>query len=360
MLLNQSNNKKLSFKLGFILVLMVGIGSLHFFTDGEMFEAYQHFYYLPIILAGIWFGIVGGLIVSVVISITYILELIVSPFNVMGLYSEILFYLLIGIGTGFLVNMEKKQSKKLEKTSEELSETHSKLQETFEMLRQSDRLAVLGELAAGLTHEIRNPLGSIKGAVDIIENEVGEDNPKFEFVLIMKDEIERLDHLLKEFTLYAKPPELELRKANINEIIYPVISLIRATTNQENIRIISEFDNQLPTLIVDSEQLKQVFFNIILNGVQSMSSGGNLRITTTSDHNHLEVSIADEGTGIEAENIRRIFDPFFTTKENGTGLGLSISYQLIKKHGGNIDVKQNPNQGVTFIVKLPLENSNGN
>lgn len=357
---NRLNNKKPVLKLGLIIVLIVGISSLHFFTDQEMFEAYQHFYYIPIMIAGIWFGVVGGLIVSLIISATYVVELIESPFNDMGLYSEILFYILVGTGTGFLVNMEKKHKEKLVRASEELNKVDTKLQETFEMLRQSDRLAVLGELSAGLSHEIRNPLGSIKGAVDILENEVGEENPKYEFVLIIKDEIVRLNHLLRDFTRYAKPPELELSKVHINEIIDPVISLIRATTKQDNIKILSEFDKTLPALWVDSEQLKQVFFNIILNGVQSMPSGGNLKIRTTRNNNHLEVSIQDEGIGIKAENLPKIFDPFFTTKKNGTGLGLAVSYQLVKKHGGDISINQNTKQGLTFFVTLPIEQSDGN
>lgn len=354
---NKMNINKPTLKLGLIIVLVVGLGSLHFFTDKEMSEAYQHFYYIPIILAGVWFGWVGGLIVSLMISMTYIFEIIVSPFNVMGLYSEILFYILSGVGTGFLVNMEKKQGQRLEKTAEELSKVYIKLQNTYEMLRQSDRLALLGQLAAGLSHEIRNPLGSIKGAVDILEDEVSKENKKYEFVLIIKDEIKRLNQLLTQFTRYAKPPELELRKVEINEMINPVISLISATAKQDNVKILTEMDNNLPPLLADSEQLKQVFFNIILNGVQSMPSGGNLIIKTARNNNHIEVSIEDEGIGIETEKLPKIFDPFFTTKENGTGLGLAISYQLVKKHGGDISINPNTKQGLTFCVKIPIEQS---
>lgn len=358
-MINQWNTNKLSLRLGLIILLIVGLGALHFFTDREMFEAYQHFYYIPIILAGVWFGWLGGLIVSLLISLTYVLELIVSPFNVMGLYSEILFYILIGVGTGFLVDMEKQKGEKLKETSEELSKAYLKLQNTYEMLRQSDRLALLGQLSAGLTHEIRNPLGSIKGAVDILENEIGKENQKYEFVLIIKDEIERLNRLLMNFTRYAKPPELELREVDINEIINPVISLIRATAKQDNVKILTKLDNDLPPILVDSEQLKQVFFNIILNGVQSMPSGGNLKIKTARNDNHLEVSIEDEGIGIETEKLRRIFEPFFTTKENGTGLGLAISYQLVKKHGGDISIHPNTKRGLTFSVIIPIEQNDG-
>lgn len=351
---------KLTLKLGLIIVLVFGLGSLHFFTDREMFEAYQHIYYLPIILAGVWFGWVGGLVVSLIISVTYIFELIISPFNIMGLYSEILFYILVGVGTGFLVNMEKKQGERLEQTSEELNKVYIKLQNTYEMLRQSDRLALLGQLAAGLSHEIRNPLGSIRGAVDILEDEVGKENKKYEFVLIIKDEIKRLNQLLTQFTHYAKPPELELRKVEINEIINPVISLISATAKQDDVNILTEMHDNLPPFLADSEQLKQVFFNIILNGVQSMPSGGNMKIKTARKDNILEVSIEDEGIGIETEKLPKIFDPFFTTKEDGTGLGLAISYQLVKKHGGDISIIPNTERGLTFLVKIPIEQSDGN
>ncbi len=138
-----------------------------------------------------------------------------------------------------------------------------------------------------------------------------------------------------------KPPELELREVEINEIINPVIILISATAKQDNVKILTELANNLPPILADSEQLKQVFFNIILNGVQSMPSGGNLKIKTARKDNILEVSIEDEGIAIETEKLPKIFDPFFTTKEDGTGLGLAISYQLVKKHGENISIIPN-------------------
>jgi len=344
------------FKITLIIVLVAVITFLHFSTgeqEAELHGLYQHLYYIPIILAGFWFGIKGGILASLGVTVCYILYSSNRPVHQFNLYSEMVIYNIVGIVTGFLSLMEKKQREKSEKTAEDLARAYQKLQTTFEQLKQADRLATLGELAAGLAHEIRNPLSSIKGAIDILESEFNKENPKYEFVEIIKDEVKRLNRLVSEFVRFARPPEPELRSADINEIVDAVIRLAVKRAEQQKVKVIPELSEGLPNVLVDSEQIKQVLLNIIINGIQSMPYGGRLLIRTDERNSNIEVSVRDEGIGIENEKLSRVFDPFFTTKENGTGLGLSISYQLIKKHGGDIAVSPNPDFGLTFTVKIP-------
>jgi len=350
-------NRKPILKISLILVLCAVITFLHFSTgrwEVELRGVYQHLYYIPIILAGFWFGLRGGILASLGVTAYFLFYSANHPVHPLGLYAEMVIYNIIGIITGLLSLMNRKQQYKLTKTSEDLSKAYNKLQTTVEELNRADRLAALGVMAAGLAHEIRNPLGSIKGAVEILESEFNKENPKHEFIYIIKDEIERLNRLVYEFTHFAKPQEPEFRDADINEIVNSIIRLTAKNAEQQQVCVIPELGEDLPDVSVDSEQIKQILLNIVINGFQSMPHGGKLFIKTYERNACIEVSIMDEGVGIESEKLSRVFDPFFTTKENGTGLGLSISYQLIKKHGGDIVVSPNSDHGLTFTVKIPI------
>ncbi len=350
-------NRKSGFKIILIIGFVAVITLLHFSASRGNFYLhgiYQHLYYIPIILASFWFRLRGGILTSLSVTICYFFYSSNHPVLESGLYVEMIFYNIVGVVTGLLSSMEKKQREKSEKTAEDLRNAYQKLQTTYDQLKQADRLAALGELSAGLAHEIGNPLGSIKGSIDILENEFDDANPKREFIVIIKSEVERLNRLLSEFTHFAKPPEPELRDTDINEIFSSLIPLITNIAEQQKVNIIPELRQHLPTVLVDSEQIKQVLLNIFINGIQSMPKGGNLFIKTDVVNSSLEISVKDEGVGIESKKISKIFNPFFTTKKKGTGLGLSISYQLIKKHGGDIIVTPNPDRGLTFTVNIPI------
>ena len=345
-----------------LIVSMVAIISfLHFTTSTEkvyLHGIYQHIYYIPIILGAFWFGLKGGLLTSVTLTIIYMLHVQRdwghhSSYSLTS-YAEMVMYNIVGMVIGFLSQGERKHREKAEKTAIDLSEAYKRLQTTFDQLRQADRLAALGELTAGLAHEIRNPLGSIKGAIEILEGGFDKANPKYEFIGIIKSELDRLNKLVSEFIGFAKPPEPQLMDSDINEIIDSVVRLTGKKAEKQKVNITTDLDRTLPYILVDSEQIKQVLLNIVINGVQAMPEGGNLFVKTTQANGIVQVSIKDEGIGIAKEKVPRIFDPFFTTKENGTGLGLSISYQLVKKNGGEILVTPNPDQGLTFTIKFPI------
>ena len=236
--------------------------------------------------------------------------------------------------------------------------------ELEEDLKRADRLAMLGTLAAGLAHEIRNPLGGIKGAAQLLRRSVHGDSALREFTDIMIREVDRVDKLIGQLLDLSRPHQLTLVPVNIHEILDEVLLLESPTAGERKVTIQKRFDPSLPPVRGDRAQLTQVFLNLVKNAFQAMDNPGSLIITTrletdyhvrehgTGRNRFIWVEISDEGAGIKQEDLTRIFAPFFTTKNSGTGLGLAISYGIIKEHGGIIRVESSEGKGTTFKVSL--------
>jgi PAS domain S-box-containing protein len=234
-----------------------------------------------------------------------------------------------------------------------------KLQE--EIIRM-DRLVSLGELSSGIAHEIRNPLAGIKTTAQALGEEMGQDDPKREYLNRITKEIDRLNGLLKTFFSFAKPQKLNPVVCNIRDIVNEIIPLLIKDIANRGINFIEEYAPNLPKVRVDFNQMHQVFLNLFLNAIQAMPNGGELKIKTepialapliNPGKDYVRISISDTGRGIPARDINKIFDPFFTTRPKGIGLGLSITYQIIKKHGGSIRVESKLDKRTTFILTLP-------
>ncbi|MGW8179395.1 MAG: sensor histidine kinase [bacterium] len=338
------------------------ISALHYQTEivhRYLHEIYQRIYYIPILLAAFWFGPWIGLLAAFVTSSIYIGHIARDwtsfPVYSFNQYAEIVLYHVVALIIGVLSQRERSQRRHLERTSDELSEAYEKLRQTFEQLRQSDRLAALGELSAGIAHEIRNPLGSIKGSVEIIEEEIPENHPKFEFIQIIKEEVARLNSLVAEFLKFARPPKLSIETVSINDLIRSTLVLVGKEAETAGVEIKLSLDEQLPSVKLDPDQIRQVLLNVLLNGIQAMPDGGLLEIGSSlkSRGDSILVNVKDSGEGIQGD-LDRIFDPFFTTRPDGTGLGLAVSHQLVEKHGGVLSAQKNPDTGMTFGLELPL------
>jgi signal transduction histidine kinase len=236
----------------------------------------------------------------------------------------------------------------------------------YEQMKERDRLAALGQMAAGLAHEIRNPLGAIKGAAQLLKSptdqDVDRDAPdteEAEYKEIIVEEVNRLDRVVSQFLGYARPDRGERQVLNINDILHKTVQLLRSQADGVNMAV--ELAPNLPQVKADPEQLQQVFLNLGINGLQAMPDGGTLRVSTRRRRGskrgrvirYIEISFEDTGKGISRENLSDIFIPFYTTKENGTGLGLPICQRIIENHGGTIEVHSEPEHGSTFYVLLP-------
>lgn len=349
-------------KIAILITSIILITMLHNISsvEGPLFlNIYQRLYYIPIVLAAYWFGLRGALTTSIISTFSYPhhghYHWPDRPFYEMNQYAEMLMFNLIGIVTGILSDLETRQRKKYDQAASELKEAYQKLQDSFEQIRRSDRLSALGELSAAMAHEIRNPLSSIKGGIEIIEDDFDRHSKKYEFIQIIKKEISRLDKKIAEFLHYARPVPPQKRRENINEIITSVVSLVEKRAEQQGIEIVPVLDSTIPETMMDGEQIKQALLNIILNGIQAITSSGTVTIRSGLDKDRIHISVRDTGRGIQEEAREKIFDPFYTTKEEGTGLGLSITYQILQAHNGDIVASQPEDGGGEFIVYLPLQ-----
>lgn len=225
----------------------------------------------------------------------------------------------------------------------------------FDERLEKEKSILLEEMASVLAHEIRNPLGSIKGAAQYLRSETNvAENQKLLDVII--EEVDRLNRVVSQFLNYAKPYTPNLKIADVNQIIDKAIMLIKTNNIADHILIEKDLRSDLPPVKVDTEQLLQVILNIAINAIESMEKSGTLTFRTSKIEGYPEeavgISIRDTGRGIKKEEMKNIFKPFFTTKERGAGLGLAICHRIIKNHGGNLRVKSIPGQGSIFYIRL--------
>jgi signal transduction histidine kinase len=219
----------------------------------------------------------------------------------------------------------------------------------------AEKLATVGELAAGAAHEIRNPLTSIRSSVQYLQKDMPpEKKPLADAIL---EEVDRIDRTIRGLLSFSKTSELQIKIVNLQEIIEQTLTLLDAELRKHAIDVHKQLDLTSPMIPADASQLKQVFLNILLNSIQAMPEGGTITLTARDERaDFIQVLIRDTGTGISARELPKVFDPFFTTKENGTGLGLSISYGIVSKHGGDIEIASNtqgPATGTTVVIRLP-------
>lgn len=222
-------------------------------------------------------------------------------------------------------------------------------------VQAAERLAAVGEVAAGLAHEIRNPLMAIKGFAELLDEEITQEE-KSEYVEIIVRETDRLNHLIEELLCLARPSESVLEPISVKEVLFNTLRLLETKTLRNHIELVREIDDDLPLVFVEGERLKQVFVNLLINAIQAITDRGQIRITTWHDSKAdlVVVQFTDTGRGISPENLSKLFDPFFTTKANGTGLGLSVAHRLVHNWGGKISVESIEGQGSTFTVSLPV------
>ncbi len=221
-------------------------------------------------------------------------------------------------------------------------------------LQRSERLAALGKMAAGVAHELRNPLSSIKGLAVLLKSNFSPPSKEAETADILVKEVERLNRSIGELLDYAKPGQLRTDAASIKELIEKTVSLIRMDAESYGIVIKLETDDDLPQVFVDKDKMNQVFLNLFLNAIQAMEHGGELIVKAELFEKTMKITIRDNGVGIEPENLSRVFDPYYTTKRDGTGLGLAMSSKIVEEHGGMIEVKSVYGEYTEVCVVLPV------
>ncbi|MEW6366543.1 MAG: ATP-binding protein [Acidobacteriota bacterium] len=341
-----------------IVIAILAVSALHYFTPVHhplLHQVYQRLYYLPVVAAALWFGLRGGIgasLLSVALYIPHIFHAWSGDRSyTWNQYGETVIIILVGTLTGALSSLESRQRRKLERAMDDLAAAYARLQRAFGELQKRESMTMLGKLAAGLAHEIHNPLGSIRGAVEIIEG--GGEEARREFIGIVKKELDRLQTMLRDFLDFARPRPLQFQVNNINQILQSLVRLVRPRAESAGVEIEERY-GQVRDANVDSEQLKAAIMNVVLNGVEAMPNGGKLSVETTATADRLRIRVLDHGQGISEDNRARLFEPFFSTKKNGTGLGLAIAEQTVRNHGGRLQLESTGPSGSVFEIELPV------
>lgn len=346
---------------GVLLAVIVGVSLLHYWTPTThvwLHPLFQRAYYVPILLMALFFGLRGGILAASLSGLLYLPHIFMAwttePEYRAAQFIEVAMFFVIGGLTGVLADHERTQRNKVEETARKLSDVYAQLQASFEQLRRADRLSALGELSAGLAHEIRNPLGSIEGAMQILCRPELPAETRQEFGDLGQKEVDRLKGLLTHFLNFARPQTPMRSPTEPLQLLESVGRLAAETARMSGVKVRIESADRVPAVSLDPEQIKQVLLNLVINAIQAMPAGGEVVLRTFSKTDAVILQVQDEGTGIPSEDLERVFNPFVTTRPGGTGLGLSIAYQIVSQHGGHIAAQKNPERGMTFAVTLPL------
>jgi two-component system sensor histidine kinase PilS (NtrC family) len=229
----------------------------------------------------------------------------------------------------------------------------TRIKEMEEQIKRVDRMVSMGQMAAGIAHEIRNPLASLMGSIQVLKEELDLNPGDLNLMNIILRESERLNKLVSDFLLFAQPPKSDFSPIALQEIVDETVQVLKNSPQFNGHITISQALSHTARVLGDRDQLKQVLWNLLLNAVQEMEGGGQLAVRLDQDEKKVKLTVSDTGRGIDRQNIGKIFDPFFTTKETGTGLGLAIVHRIVESHHGTIQVESKVDQGTRFILSLP-------
>ena len=347
-----------------VALVIAAISLAHYLTDPSQIwwhVAYQDLCYAPILVAAYWFGMAGGVATAVVAALGSGVHFHSewhdnTPF-IVSMYGQGVGFVIAGAVGGALAQAQRRAMQRYQQALAAAETAHAELRASHEQLVRADRLSSLGEIAAGLAHEIGNPLAGVKGALEIIASRAAASTPEAEFSAIAAREIARLEGLIEEFLRYARPRAPHRTRSDIFDVLERVTSLVGPEAAGQGVSVTMR-RSSVPPALIDADQMVQVFMNVVLNAVQATPAGGRVEIGASISDAMLAVDVRDEGPGIPPEHVGRIFDPFFSTKKRGTGLGLSISNRIVQSHGGRIEVLQ-PGKGSIVRVLIPVEQGIG-
>ena len=331
-------------------------------------SSYWPIFWLPIITAAIYFGPLGTLIWSTLASAAYCSYLIpalqqfeITRADAGELVLRIMFLFLVGMVVNRFAVEYRQQVRRYQSVSETLREANRSLRQAQADARRAERLAALGQLSAGLAHEIRNPLGVIKGSAEVLQQRLTtSDGIAQELSGFIYTEVNRLSALVGRFLDFARPSKLELHPESLTEVMERSLKAVAQHGGSANVRVSREFSDSLPPVMIDRELCEQAFINLLSNACEAMGEqGGELHVRI---HPHagedgagqkVVVEIEDTGPGVPAEMREQIFNPFVTTKKSGVGLGLAIVSKIVDAHGGSVTLCDAPDQGACFRLTFP-------
>jgi two-component system sensor histidine kinase HydH len=328
-------------------------------TDG-ISSSYYWLILLPVMSAATSLGLAGLVVATALACGAYIsLVLFVPPGYFVSEWPVVILreatFPIAGFLTYELLEANRAATRKAQIAAEQLAEANRNLQAAEATVRRTERLAALGQLSAGLAHEIRNPLSTIKGSAEMLLKNVGADSAvSHELAGFISSEVDRTNALVTRFLDFARPLELRLERTEITEVIDEAVAEVEKHTPPLDVSVYKNYSPDIPPLLLDRQLIERVLYNLLLNAAQASPPQGSVTVKTRQLDDTVEISVIDRGAGIAAKDRESIFNPFFTTKSSGVGLGLAIVSKIVDEHGGLITVESEPGDGSVFRVFLPF------
>jgi two-component system, NtrC family, sensor histidine kinase HydH len=350
------------------ILIKIGLASLLITHTGGIHSSFYLIYYVPVVTAAMYSGPWGTLGWTALCSVAYCSFLIpalqeyyltVGDARELGIRN--LFFFLAAMLVNRFVMENRLQAQRYRQVADQLRETNKQLEQAQAEARRSERLAALGQLSAGLAHEIRNPLGVIKGSAETLGRKLPTEDPVAkELADYISSEVNRLNSLVSRFLSFAKPLDLKKEPEDISQIVEHALKAAQEQWPTSRVEVERAYFTELPEVPVDAELTEQVFKNLVFNAYEAMeSAGGRLRVEVSKEFSDgrpgVEVAFSDTGPGVPPELREQIFNPFFTTKSSGVGLGLSIVSKIVDDHSGWIRVEPGSGRGACFRVFFPAE-----
>jgi two-component system, NtrC family, sensor histidine kinase HydH len=332
-------------------------------------SSYWYLLFLPVVSAASNFGLLGSVLVAIVAAAENA-SLLVWVWEYNRIYPEplggfdresqlelvlrLLSLFLVSYATHQLARAKQQEAAKHQRAAEQLAAANQSLKEAEAQVRRSERLAALGQLTAGLAHELRNPMGTMKTSAELLARSVEKENAiAREMAGYIQEEVDRTNSLITRFLDFARPQRLKTQDADLPAMLDQVIERF-GRENQSNISVYKNYSPDIPPVPLDAELMERVIMNLITNAAQASPPGGVVTVKTRLVGDMAEIAVIDRGSGIDPKNLESIFNPFFTTKAAGVGLGLAICSKIVDEHGGQIKVESTPGEGSVFHVFLPL------
>jgi len=328
---------------------LLGVGVLDRLSQGNLAALYS----VPVALAALRHGWPGG-VTAAIVSAVLISAMPRSP-AWPGRVVEMLSLLALALATGWLAERDRRQKRHYQKLAGQLSGVYEKVQANFEGMKRAERLSALGQLSAGLAHEIRNPLASISGAAAILKRNRNMDAKQAKCIEIIANESERLNGLLTNFLNFARPRPPRFQTVEVEPVLDNVLTLAGHGIRGKTVHFHKHVTPGLSRVECDPEQLEQVLLNLMINAIEASPDGETVELSAANDDRGIAVQVIDHGSGVAPAHVDRLFDPFFTTKEHGTGLGLPVAHQIMRQMGGSLLAQRNTGKGMTFSVILPAK-----
>jgi two-component system sensor histidine kinase HydH len=346
---------------GWILLKLVLVYVLIAYTGGIQ-SNFWLLLLLPVVSAATVSGLLGTLIFTALAAGAYLSFLLFLDWEKFFLerpeievfVQRLVFVFMVGFLANVLAEALREQSEKYRRAAEHLAEANRQVLEAHEAVRRSDKLAALGQLTAGLAHELRNPLGTIKASAEMLNQQLSAENAVAREVAgFISTEVDRTNSLVTRFLQFARPLKLRMETADLALLLDRAIA--DAEREAPGIAVYRNYAPEIPPFAFDAELMERVFYNLVLNAAQATPQGGTVTVKTRIEGRTAEIAVIDRGVGIGAAQMKDIFNPFFTTKPEGVGLGLAIVAKIVDEHRGKIAVESEPGKGSIFCVSLPMD-----